>query len=155
MKKKTTVFKRHEALKELLQNTQVHDQQTLVELMKERYDISTNQSIISRDLRSLGVSKKVAGESTVYELPSIDASQEILQLCIVGIDRSEHLVVVKTVAGLASFVGDFLDAQEHLPIIGTIAGENTIFVAPKYGITTNDCLEEVAKVLHIKSKIGS
>lgn len=155
MKKRTNVSKRHDALRELLQNTQVHDQQTLVELMKERYNISTNQSIISRDLRSLGVSKRVAGQSTVYELPSVDASQEILQLCIVSVERSDHLVVVKTVAGLASFVGDFLDAQKNLPILGTIAGENTIFVAPQLGVTAQSCLEEVAKVLHSKSKLES
>lgn len=153
MKKKGKISRRQQALRELIQTNPVQDQQTLVELMKKRYNITTNQSIVSRDLRVLGVSKRVVGDTLQYEVPAIDASQEILHLSVVDIARNQSMIIIKTVPGLASFVSDYLDAQLHLPIAGTIAGENTIFVAPSLDSSLEECLEHVARILNFKLKM--
>ena len=44
---------RQEALKELIGLYPVEDQTTLASLLKQKYNIDTNQSIVSRDLREL------------------------------------------------------------------------------------------------------
>ena len=131
MAKKNKILQRQEAIKELIQNHPIEDQETLVEMIKKKYGIEANQSIISRDLRQLGVSKHLVNNKMIYELKEHDASREILRLAIIDIEHNETLIVIKTLPGLADFVGDYLDMHEELPILGNIAGENTVFVAPK------------------------
>lgn len=141
---------RQEAIKELIKSHPIEDQETLVELIKKKYGIETNQSIVSRDLRQMGVSKHLVNNRMIYELKEHDASREILRLAIVEIDHNETLIVIKTLPGLADFVGDYLDLQEELPILGTIAGENTIFVAPRVKTSLAKLYQELCKVLYFK-----
>jgi transcriptional regulator of arginine metabolism len=141
---------RHEAIKELIKSHPIEDQETLVELIKKKYGIDTNQSIVSRDLRQLGVSKHQVNNRMIYELKEYDASREILRLAIIEVDHNESLVVIKTLPGLADFVGDYLDMQEELPILGNIAGENTIFVAPRAKTSISTLYKQICQVLYFK-----
>jgi transcriptional regulator of arginine metabolism len=141
---------RLKALQELIKTNAIADQQTLVQMMSDTYGIETNQSIVSRDLRKLGVSKKAVGAALVYELPSIDASAEILKLGVIDVAHNEMLIIIKTMPGLADFVADFLDLQEELGILGTLAGENMVFVAPESVKKIGDVYEKVCRVLHVK-----
>ena len=141
---------RHEAIKELIKSHPIEDQETLVELIKKKYGIDTNQSIVSRDLRQLGVSKHQVNNRMIYELKEYDASREILRLAIIEVDHNESLVVIKTLPGLADFVGDYLDMQEELPILGNIAGENTIFVAPRAKTSISSLYKQICQVLYFK-----
>lgn len=150
MAKKNKILQRQEAIKELIQNHPIEDQETLVEMIKKKYGIEANQSIISRDLRQLGVSKHLVNNKMIYELKEHDASREILRLAIIDIEHNETLIVIKTLPGLADFVGDYLDMHEELPILGNIAGENTVFVAPKQKIKIESLFKEISKILHFK-----
>lgn len=141
---------RQEAIKELIKSHPIEDQETLVELIKKKYGIDTNQSIVSRDLRQLGVSKHQVNNRMIYELKEYDASREILRLAIIEVDHNESLVVIKTLPGLADFVGDYLDMQEDLPILGNIAGENTIFVAPKKQSQIESLFRDICTALYYK-----
>lgn len=145
---KKNILARQEAIKELIKSHPIEDQETLVELIKKKYGIDTNQSIVSRDLRQLGVSKHLVNNRMIYELKEYDASREILRLAIVEIDHNESLIVIKTLPGLADFVGDYLDMQEDLPILGNIAGENTIFVAPKKQSQIESLFKELCNILY-------
>lgn len=148
MSKKNKILERQTAIKELIQSHSIEDQQTLVEMIKKKYGIETNQSIVSRDLRQLGVTKHSVNNKLIYELKEYDASREILRLAIVDIDCNESLIVIKTLPGLADFVGDYLDMQEDLPILGNIAGENTIFVTPRAKTKIENLFKEVSKILY-------
>lgn len=147
---KKNILARQEAIKELIKSHPIEDQETLVELIKKKYGIDTNQSIVSRDLRQLGVSKHLVNNRMIYELKEYDASREILRLAIVEVDHNETLIVIKTLPGLADFVGDYLDMQEDLPILGNIAGENTIFVAPRAKTSISTLYKQICKVLYFK-----
>jgi transcriptional regulator of arginine metabolism len=48
----------------------------------------------------------------------------------VAIRANENLIVVQTLPGCASIVGEFLDIQPHPEIIGTVAGDNMLLVVP-------------------------
>lgn len=147
---KKNIRARHEAIKELIKTHPIEDQETLVELIKKKYGIETNQSIVSRDLRQLGVSKHLVNNRMIYEVKEYDASREILRLAIIEVDHNETLVVIKTLPGLADFVGDYLDMQEELPILGNIAGENTLFVAPRAKTSISTLYKQICQVLYFK-----
>ncbi len=144
------VKKRHAALKELVSSQAIKDQQTLVQLIKSKYGIEANQSIVSRDLRQLGINKRTINGQLQYDLSHVDASQEILRLAITSIEHNESLVVIKTIPGLAAFVSDYLDSQDQLPILGTIAGENTIFVTPTKEGSITQLYHDIAQLLYIR-----
>ncbi len=147
---KKNIRERQEAIKELIKSHPIEDQETLVELIKKKYRIDTNQSIVSRDLRQMGVSKHLVNNRMIYELKEYDASREILRLAIIEVDHNETLVVIKTLPGLADFVGDYLDIQEELPILGNIAGENTLFVAPRAKTSISTLYKQICQALYFK-----
>jgi transcriptional regulator of arginine metabolism len=122
-------LKRQQAIKELLNETTISNQKRFVSLLKEKFGIETNQSILSRDLRNLGVIKKEVNQQMVYALPEIDVTIELLKLAIVEVKYNETLIVIKTHPGLAAFVGDYIDNESHLEILGCLAGENVVFIA--------------------------
>ncbi|MFZ5954751.1 MAG: hypothetical protein ACOYT8_06680 [Candidatus Dependentiae bacterium] len=150
MKKRDKVSTRHDAIKELIKTTPIEDQQTLVSMIKQRYGIDTNQSIVSRDLRALGIGKHKVGEKMVYELPEHDASREILRLAIADISHNENVIAIQTLPGLASFVGDYLDLQEHKHILATIAGENVVMVFPTASSQTKELYNALSTLLYFK-----
>jgi len=126
----TTQEKRHKALQDLISEKNVEDQASLVELLKKRYGIESNQTMVSRDLRQMGATKRMVAGKMVYELPQRDASEEILKLAVRKISHNESLIVIDTLPGLANFVGDYIDLQEEIGVLGTLAGENVLFITP-------------------------
>lgn len=130
MKEQYDSRQRQEKIRELLKRELISDQRKLVELLKKEYGIETNQTVISRDLRKLGVVKKMVKNVLAYEIPAVDITIEILKLALVDIIHNESTIVIKTHPALAAFVGDYLDSHSDLEIIGCIAGENVVFVSP-------------------------
>lgn len=122
---------RQEAIKALIQKHAIEDQDSLVELLKKEYKIETNQSIVSRDLRQLGIGKVVVNDKAIYQIPTEDPTREILRRAVLSIEKNEMLLVIHTMGGLAAFVGDYLDSYKDKGLLGVLAGENVVFVAPK------------------------
>ncbi len=131
MKKQQGSAFRQEKIKELLSKELISDQHTIVEFLKSHYGIVANQTIVSRDLRKLGVVKKMVRGVLAYEIPTLDVRIEILKLGVVDVVYNEANIVIKTFPGLAAFVGDYLDSCIDIEIAGCIAGENVVFVAPR------------------------
>ncbi len=148
--------KRREAIQALIKNHAIENQQQLVELLWTEYQIETNQSMISRDIREMGIVKKKIKDQLAYELSEVDVTREITRLSVVSIRRNESLIVIKTVGGLASFVGDRIDTHEQdLEILGTVAGENTVFVTPRSTRTITKTYELVCHLLGFKNTSDS
>ena len=142
---------RKSAIKALITSQPVENQGTLVELLKDKYGIMTNQSIVSRDLRELNVSKQRYKDTMIYELKEVDVSKEILRNSIISIEHNEVMVLVTVLPGVAAFVGDYIDAnRDGAKILGTIAGENMIFVMPVSVNKINDSYESLCALLHYK-----
>lgn len=155
MKRTVTLTERQEAIKELIQTYEVTDQHKLIELLKLKYGIDTNQTIISRELHKLGVTKTPVENKLIYELPEekTDPAKEILRLAITKVVHNETLIVVHTLAGLADFVGDYIDAHGNtIDTLGTLAGENMVFVAPKTIKDISKIYDQLCKLLLIKQK---
>lgn len=142
--------KRQHAIKELIQKMAISDQKQLVELLKTHYNINTNQAVTSRDLRKLGVVKKMHNGVMIYEENTLDVTKEILKLAVIDIDYNESTIVIKTYPGIAAFVGDCLDKSENLDILGCLAGENVIFVIPKSVKNLKKTYEQICREVHFK-----
>lgn len=144
--------KRLEAINELITRFPVEDQEQLVNLLKRHYKIETNQSIVSRDLRELGVIKRVRDKLLVYEPVEVETTKEILYRAILDIEFNETTIVVHTLGGLADFVGDYLDTQESDELLGTLSGENIVLVIPKSVKNIAATYNTVCKLLHYKKQ---
>lgn len=144
------ITERQNAIKKIVQNNDVGDQETLVSLLKHHYNIDANQSQVSRDLRSLGIHKKSIGDHYQYELDNKNISKEILQLCIINADHNETTIVIYTLPGLAAFVADYLDMQDNLDLLGTISGENTVLIMPKSIQTIKTTFKQICTVIYLK-----
>lgn len=144
------VQKRQNAIANILKKQAVADQKLLVELLNKYYEIETNQAVISRDLRKLGVVKQLVNGAFIYSLPQIDVKNEILRLALVDINYNEMMIVIKTYPGLAAFVGDYIDQNQDLEVLGCIAGENTVFVSPKSLNKIKKIYEKLCEKLNFK-----
>jgi len=144
------VTERHNAIKELVKNNLIEDQETLVGLLKKQYDIIVNQSIISRDLVQCGIGKKNVHNKMVYDLTDVDARKEILRLAVIDVSHNESMIVIKTYSGSAAFVAEFLDVLEDDLVLGTVAGDNTIFVAPVTIKNIKEVYKHICTILYFK-----
>lgn len=145
-------LKRQEAIKELIKKTAVSDQNHLVKLLLEHYQIEANQAVISRDLRKLGIVKKMVNGILCYEVPDLDVKSEILRLALVDITHNESMIVITTHPALADFVGDCVDQYDDLEVLGCLAGENVVFVTPKSVKNIKKVYDHLCEKFHFKKK---
>ncbi len=147
MTKKTK--ERHAAIADVITKEKITDQQTLLDRIKQKHNIDVSQSIISRDLRAMGVGKITKYGKQMYNLPAEDATKTILRFAVLDIIHNENTIVIHTIGGCADFVGDFLDANKKDNIIGTIAGENTIIIIPQSITHIKKIVKNLKILLHV------
>ncbi|MBI4534943.1 MAG: arginine repressor [Ignavibacteriae bacterium] len=124
---------RHFAIKEIINGKPIANQDELrLELRKRKHIVT--QATLSRDLTELGVSRVMSAEGPRYTLQGGAAEVQVLKPVVgtqvISIRANESIIVIKTLPGCASIVGEFLDIQPHAEIIGTVAGDNTLLVIP-------------------------
>jgi transcriptional regulator of arginine metabolism len=119
-------------IREILINQSISNQNKLRIALK-KHGFKVTQATLSRDLKELGVSRFSTQEGAKY-IPQQSESIKILRPLIgeevVAIKNNEALIVVVTLPGCASVVGEYVDVQKNPDIIGTIAGDNTLMVIP-------------------------
>jgi transcriptional regulator of arginine metabolism len=123
---------RHFVIKQLLESRSISSQNKLrIELKKQGFKVT--QATLSRDLRELGVSRSSSSNGSKYvsqQTPAIQALRPLIGEEVVFINTNENLIVIGTLPGCASVVGEFIDSQKNKDIIGTIAGDNTLLIIP-------------------------
>ena len=135
-------------VKELITNNRIDNPDTLLDMLKhEGYHVT--QATLSRDLKMLKVGKISDGWSGYYyALPENDMVSESeksyiqdVRRGILSIEFSGNIGVVKTRPGHANSVGIALDILALPEILGTVAGDDTIFIILREGMTKEDLLE--------------
>jgi transcriptional regulator of arginine metabolism len=105
------------------------------------------QTTVSRDIRELGLVKtRSASGRLVYALPEDARAYDIgasLRRVALGIESSGNLVLVTTPSGFANALCEEIDRAGHPRILGTIAGENTILVVAREGVSGSDLRDEL------------
>jgi len=143
-------FERQGAILRLVQERALATQAEVAEALRNE-GIDTVQTTVSRDIAQLGLVKVRNGDGRlVYALPGAADLDRLSQLTTalrrwtISMTSANDLVVVKTQRGYATPLADAIDDAALAEIAGTIAGENTIFVAGRDGVTGRE-IEELLR----------
>lgn len=134
---------RQRAIIRILGRRKVHNQEELLKYL-EKEGIKATQATISRDLAQLKIVKMHNAEegSAFFSVPS-DSLQVVPDVNhsvsgIVSIDFSLPICVIKTSPGYANMIGAVVDTKCGDMIMGTVAGDDTLFIVLKPGITVEE-----------------
>jgi transcriptional regulator of arginine metabolism len=128
-------YQRHNAIRELVANALVANQDELRRKLRRR-GFEVTQATLSRDIHELRLSKGPGG----YSLPNDNGSTaiaeddgppslaEMMQSFGLRVQQAMNQVVVVTVMGGAQPVAAALDREGWSEIIGTLAGDDTVLV---------------------------
>jgi transcriptional regulator of arginine metabolism len=153
--------KRLLAIENIISEVKISTQEELLKRLKGK-GISCTQATLSRNLRQLGVSRIPDGAGNYRYALSENISNSALspvKLNIVpviqDIVEAKELMVIRTIPGNASNTAFFIDGARRYEIAGTIAGDDTILVIPRDGITlqqVHTCLEIILPGIHKQVK---
>jgi transcriptional regulator of arginine metabolism len=149
------------SIESIITEFNVSTQEELLKRLKGR-GIECTQATLSRNLRQLGVSRIPDGTGN-YKYALSGSSGNVrnspVQLNIVpviqDIVEAKGLMVIKTIPGNASNTAFFIDGAGRYEIAGTIAGDDTILLIPRDGITlkqVHTCLEIILPGIHQQIK---
>ena len=137
----TTKFDRQGAILRLVQERSLSTQEEVAEALRD-VGHEVVQGTVSRDIAQLGLVKVRDGSGRlVYAMPGaadLDRMSELtsaLRRWALSMGPSANLLVVQTPPGHANALAQAID-QARLPdVLGTIAGDNTIMVIAREGVT--------------------
>ncbi len=150
-------------IKMILGEIRVNSQSALLDLLDER-GYSITQATLSRDLKQLNAGKRPDGNGGYfYVLPPAGNGGEESESDLVGsllrgllfMEFSGNLGVIRTLPGYANSVAYGLDNLGLGEILGTIAGDDTILLIPRDGITRRRLIRTlVTRIPGIKEKLA-
>jgi transcriptional regulator of arginine metabolism len=155
--------KRLLAIEKIIEEAHISTQDELLKKLKGK-GISCTQATLSRNLRQLGVGRipdGIGGYKYSLSENSREPALSQVKLNIVPVIKdiveAKGLMVIRTIPGNASNTAFFIDGKGRYEIAGTIAGDDTILLIPRDGITlqqVHSCLEIILPGIHdqIKSK---
>lgn len=148
---------RIETLKMLISSNEMGSQEEVLEaLSKEGYQVT--QATLSRDFKQLKVAKAASMNGKyVYVLPnetmykrvaSPRSASEMLRIPgYRSITFSGKMGVIRTRPGYASAIAYNIDNSNCDDILGTIAGDDTIFIVLREGVTKEQLMADLAGVI--------
>ena len=148
---------RLEALRMIISSQELGSQDELLTALKNE-GFQLTQATLSRDLKQLKVAKAatmrgnyvyVLPNDTMYKRVSTPHSiREMMQVPgFLSINFSGNMGVIKTRPGYASSIAYNIDNNHVDEILGTIAGDDTIFIVIKQGVTKNEVIEALSEVV--------
>lgn len=125
---------RQDLMLRLVKESKLRTQDDL-KIALEKYGFEVTQSSLSRDIKELGLVK----QQGVYVVPPREIRAGTPPITSMN-SAGPHMIVVKTLVGMAGPVGITIDGQGIPGIIGTVAGDDTVFVA-----TTQGAVQDIVK----------
>ncbi|MCL1818758.1 MAG: ArgR family transcriptional regulator [Spirochaetaceae bacterium] len=141
---------RLKTIKRIIKSNRVASQEEFLNILAgEGYSVT--QATLSRDLKLLKVGKVSEGQDGYYyTLPGEGDGFELektyaqdFQRGYVSIEFSHNLGVVRTLGGHANSVALALDNLGMEEILGTIAGDDTVFMVFREGVTGPRVIEKL------------
>ena len=155
--------KRQLAIKQSILHGRISSQDELLHLMKDQ-GFELTQATLSRDLKILKVAKvsdKTLGY--VYVIPEGVNNENLKENTRINfladgfrdLQFSGNMAVMKTMPGYASSLAAVIDNAEPYEIIGTIAGDDTIMIIMREGVTPSDLINGLILVMPtLEDKLG-
>ncbi len=116
--------------------------------------LDATQSTISRDVEELGLARVHDHGGLRYVVPGgsdqpapLRLLKHLLDEFALSFARADHAVVVRTPPGAAAALAEGIDRVALAPIAGTIAGDNTILVVGKEGISASELERSLTEIM--------
>jgi transcriptional regulator of arginine metabolism len=153
--------KRLSVIERIISEENISSHEVLLRRLKSK-GIKCTQATLSRDLRQLGTGR-IPNDKGGYKYVLPESNNKIrseisrfqVLPVITDIVDARNLLLIKTLPGNASNTAIFIDNASRYEVAGTIAGDDTILVIPRYGISNNQvhtCLELLFPGLHEQIK---
>ena len=149
------------AIKQLISSRKVSSQEDLLALLdSEGYQIT--QATLSRDLKYLKVAKVPDPETGYrYVIPETGVKQEEEnsheEFPVSGVESIEfsgQMAIMKTRPGFANGIASVIDSHGPYEILGTIAGDDTILLISREGVSKMDVVNALSLFMPgLKEKI--
>jgi transcriptional regulator of arginine metabolism len=141
---------RHGAILELVRDRALSTQAEVASALRDAgFDVV--QTTVSRDIAELGLVKvRAPSGRLVYAPPGgtdgdrLRALGSAMRRYAVTVEAAGQLVVVTTPSGYANALAQAMDEASHPAVAGTLAGDNTIFVATRDGVSAQALQDELA-----------
>lgn len=131
-------------IRRLIGSRNISSQEALLKLLGEQ-GFEMTQATLSRDLKYLKVAKMPDDrQGYVYILPD---REQLVEESVAGgpgyggllsIDFAQGMAILKTLPGHAGSIAYTIDNLNAYEIAGTIAGDDTILLIPRDGVSRND-----------------
>jgi transcriptional regulator of arginine metabolism len=155
-------LKRQVEIRKIIQKGNVHSQdELLVELKAKSFDLT--QATLSRDLKELQIAKVPhPAKGYVYVIQEGEKSNmapEVKRVNFLAdgfrdLRFSGNLAVLRTQPGYASSFAAVIDKANSWEILGTIAGDDTILIIMKEGISKLDLINALITIMpNLKGKL--
>ena len=149
------------AVKKIISSREISSQEELLAVLHgEGFDLT--QATLSRDLKILKVAKVPhSRKGYVYVIPEgvvgepQKSNTDFLVDGFRDLRFSGNLAVVRTRPGYASSIAAVLDQADPYEIIGSIAGDDTILLIMREGVTQSDLVNSLILIMpKLEDKIG-
>lgn len=145
--------KRQMRIIELVSHNVITSQEELCRMLA-REGIKVTQATISRDIKELNMVRVPAGDGRYkYALMPGDPSavykerfHRLFKDCCIDMAHSGNVVLVKTISGTASAVGEAIDGLSIDGILGTVAGDNAVLVVAKDGHPAEEVIQSLRTI---------
>ena len=144
---------RHAKILELIENYDIETQDELAQRLCEEGFVVT-QATVSRDIRELKLTKVAMSNGRQKYAALTEANEDLSEKytrvfrdAFVSMDMAQNILVIKTVAGMASAVCAALDAMKWNEIVGSIAGDDTIMCAIRSVDDTVKVMDKISKII--------
>jgi transcriptional regulator of arginine metabolism len=132
---------RHAAIQRLVREQPLSTQTELADALRaEGHEVV--QTTVSRDIHELGLVKvRNADGRLVYApagTPDRDRLRDLggaLRRSMLSCEPSGNLALITTPSGFAQALSEEIDQSGHPLVLGTVAGENTILVVAREGVS--------------------
>jgi transcriptional regulator of arginine metabolism len=146
-------------IRDLIREHKITSQEELLEYIKN-HGVVTTQATLSRDLKYLKATKKYDDfvKSYVYILPENQTSSGAeIRFALdefISLDFSNNLAIVKTSSGFANAIAIYIDRIYMDEIVGTIAGDDTIMIVLREGVTPEQFVNSLLEYIpELKNKV--
>ena len=150
------------ALRLLLTQNEMSSQDEVIQALARQH-IEVTQSTLSRDLKRLKVAKAANAEGKYYYVipnettykrqhnpahsPLNSEVTQSLQTAYRGISFSGNMAVIHTSPGFANGIASNIDSAGLKDVLGTIAGDDTIFLVIREGVSHVDIADQLTAVI--------
>jgi transcriptional regulator of arginine metabolism len=145
---------RHAVILRLVREREIYTQEELAQALGV-LGFEVVQTTVSRDIAELGLVKARSGDGKlVYAPPSgLNGNRRHAQLAeafkrwALSCEANGSLVLVTTPPGFAGALAQEIDEARHPGILGTLAGENTILIVARVGISGDELCRQLREEL--------